>query len=109
MKTKTKARKCLICGLRPASGEHGFCHNCQAQIEADKHRKQQPKPFRYVTYRGVTIAFYNGNGDKLTPQVITRDPDKLPQQLLINLDNYCPGFTREQVKKLKRLCLSFAK
>jgi hypothetical protein len=106
---KIKTRKCQICGLRPASTERGFCHNCQAQIEADKRRKQQPKPFRYVTYQGVTIAFHNGNGDKLTPRLIMRDPLKLPKQLLINLNEYCPGFTRNQVKKLKRLCLSFAK
>lgn len=109
MRTKAKSRKCLICGLRPARTERGFCLNCTSQIESDKRRKQQPKPFRYVTYRGVTIEFHNGNGDKLKPQVTTRNPENLPQKLLINLDKYCAGFSREQVKKLKRLCLSFAK
>ena len=108
MKTKQKVRKCLICEVRPAAAQ-GYCKHCIAQIEADKHRKQKPKPFRYVTYRGVTFEFHNGNGDKLTPHLITRNPETLPQRLLINLDKYCPGFTREQVKKLKRLCLSFAK
>lgn len=109
MTAKVKTHKCHICGCRPASTEQGFCNNCQAQIEADKRRKQQPKPFRYVTYRGVTVAFHNGSRDKLKPQLIGRDPDKLPKRLLINLDEYCPGFMRDQVKKLKRLCLSFAK
>jgi hypothetical protein len=57
----------------------------------------------------VTVAFHKDGGDKLEPQLVRRDPDKLPKRRLINLDKYCPGFTREQVKKLKRLCLSFAK
>jgi len=51
----------------------------------------------------------NGDGEQLNPQYCGRDPDKLPKSRLINLDGYCRGYTRQQVKKLKRLCLSFAK
>jgi len=109
MATKVKVRKCHICDVRPASTEQGFCNNCQSQLEADRRRKRPRKPFRYVTYRGVTLALHNGNGDELKPEFITRDPEKLPKSKLINLDTYCQGYTREQVKKLKRLCLSFAK
>lgn len=67
-------------------------------------------------YRGVTVGLHkhkgkgNGdNGDTFTAEFITRDPEKLPKSKMINLDTYCKGFTREQVKKLKRLCLRFAK
>jgi len=111
---KVKVRKCHICGVRPASTEQGFCNNCQSQLEADRRRKRPRKPFKYVTYRGITIALHkdgtnDGKGDKFKTEFITRDPEKLPKSRLINLDTYCPGFTREQVKKLKKLCLSFAK
>jgi predicted nucleic acid-binding Zn ribbon protein len=106
---KVKVRKCHICRFRPASTERGFCNQCQAQLEAEKRRKREATAIRYVTYRGVTVGFHNGDGDKLIPRLIRRDPDRLPKRRLINLDMYCPGFTREQVKKLKRLCLSFAK
>jgi len=109
MATKVKVRKCHICGRRPASTEQGFCHNCQAQLEADRRRKRPAKPFKFVTYRGVTIALHKNGKDELKPEFITRDPEKLPKRLMVNLDTYCPGYTREQVKKLKRLCLSFAK
>ena len=102
-------RKCHICGLRPASTERGFCHNCQAQYEAEKRRKRAPMPYRYVTHRGVTVQFLKGEGEELKPQYCGRDPDKLPKRRLINLNQYCRGYTREQVKKLKRLCLRFAK
>jgi len=111
MATQVKVRKCHICGVRPASTEQGFCHNCQAQLEADRRRKRQAsKPDKYVTYRGVTIALFKKDGkDEYKPVFSTHDPDKLPKSKLINLDIYCPGFTREQIKKLKKLCLSFAK
>ena len=111
MATQVKVRKCHICGVRPATTEQGYCHNCQSQLEADRRRKRPAKPFRYVTYRGVTVALHkhSDNDGKLKTEFITRDPEKLPKSRLINLDTYCPGFTRDQVKKLKRLCLRFAK
>ena len=109
-------RKCHICNVRPATTDEGYCHNCQSQIEADKRRKRPAKPFRYVTYRGVTVGLHknkgnggNGNVDTYTPEYITRDPEKLPKSKVINLDTYCKGYTRAQVKKFKRLCLGFAK
>ena len=106
MATKVKVRKCLICGVRPSNGQ-SYCKHCTAQIEAEKRSKQKATPFRYVTYRGVTFEFRGKNGT-FKPYLITRNPDSLPQKRLINLDKYCPGFTRDQIKKLKRLCMQFA-
>ena len=106
---KAKMRKCHICNVRPASTERGYCHNCNAQYEAEKRRRRPPVPFRYVTYRGLTISFLKGDGEQLRPQFCGRNPDNLPKRRLINLNEYCRGYTREQVKKLKRLCLSFEK
>jgi len=112
MATQVKARKCLICGVRPSSTERGFCHDCQASLDAEKRRKRQTsKADKYVTYRGVTVALRkNGkNGEAIyKAEFITTNPDRLPKSRLINLDNYCPGYTREQIKKLKKLCLRFA-
>jgi len=110
MATKVKVRKCLICGVRPATTELGFCHNCQASIDAEKRRKRQArKADKYVTYRGVTIALRKNGEDKYKAAFSTLNPERIPKSRLINLDIYCPGYTREQIKKLKRLCLSFAK
>lgn len=110
MATKVQVRKCHICGVRPASTDQGFCHDCQASIEAERRRKRQArKADKYVTYRGVTVALRKNGEGEYKAEFITRDPEKLPKSRLINLDIYCPGYTREQIKKLKRLCLSFAK
>ena len=112
MATNGKVRKCLICGVRPAA-ERGYCHNCLASMEAERSRKRKVKQAdKYVTYRGVTVALRkngkNGN-DEYKAEFITTNPDRLPKRKLINLDVYCPGYDRGQIKKLKRLCLSFAK
>jgi len=107
---RTKVRKCLICGRRPAVSERGFCHNCLSSIDAEKRRKRQAnKADKYVTYHGVTVALFKNGNDTYRPVFDTRDPERLPKSRMINLDRYCAGFTREQVKKLKKLCLSFAK
>ena len=108
MANGVKVHKCLICGVRPSNGE-SYCKHCTSQIEAERRRKQTPQPFRYVTYQGITFEFRAGKDGTFIPHYITHNPDTLPQKLLINLDKYCEGFTREQVKKLKRLCLSFVK
>jgi hypothetical protein len=105
---KVQVRKCLICGVRPSNGQ-SYCKQCSSQIEAEKRRKAKPKPFRYVTYQGTTFEFRAGKNGTFVPHYTTRNPETLPQNLLINLNKYCDGFTREQVKKLKRLCLGFAK
>ena len=108
MTNRVNGHKCLICGVRPSNGQ-SYCKQCAAQIEAEKRRKQQPRVFRYVTYQGTTFEFRAGKNGTFIPHYTGHNPDTLPQKLLINLDKYVPGFTRDQVKKLKRLCLSFAK
>jgi hypothetical protein len=108
MANRAKVRKCLICGVRPSNGQ-SYCQYCTAQIEAEKRRKQEPRAFRYATYDGTTIEFHAVGKGVFKARYCGRNPDTLPQKLLINLDKWCDGFTRDQVKKLKRQVLSFAK
>ena len=105
---QTRRRKCLICGVRPVNGG-SYCSQCTSKIEAEKRHKAKPKPFRYATYKGTTIEFHANGKGTFVPQLCGRNPEKLPHKLLINLNEWCEGFTREQVKKLKRQVLSFAK
>jgi len=94
--------------VRPSNGQ-SYCKQCTSQIEADKRRKVKPRVFRYATWDGTTIEFVPVGKGVFKAQYCGRNPDTLPQSLLINLDKWCEGFTREQVKKLKRQILSFAK
>jgi len=49
------------------------------------------------------MEFRAGKNGTFVPTPIKRDPDSLPQGLTINLNGYCKGYTRQQVKKFKRL------
>jgi len=97
-----KVRKCFICGVRPSNGG-SYCKQCCTSIAAEKRRKAKPKVFKYVTWKGATMEFRAGKNGTFVPTPIKRDPDSLPQGLTINLNGYCKGYTRQQVKKFKRL------
>lgn len=99
--------KCVICERRPAR-VNGRCGNCQARIEAEQRRRKPQQPFKYVTYKGFVVGFYRNGGDKLTPRLLHRNPDRLPKGVTIDLNHYCDGFSREQVKRLKRCVLRLA-
>lgn len=105
----TKARsKCVICDVKPSQTEKGYCHNCNAKIEAMKSNRK-PEAHRYITFKGVVIGcFPKGKPTKDTPQMYDAvklhvDPDRLPKRKTINLNTYCEGYTRDQVKKFKRV------
>jgi len=97
--------KCVICEKRPGH-ESGYCTNCEAQLKA--RRGQKREVFRFVTYRGFAVAFYrNGNGT-LKTELTRRNPENLPKTKTLDLNKYIDGFTRGQVKKLKRCILQLA-
>jgi len=110
MAKRANARKCLICNKRPAVTERGFCHDCNNSIVAERRRKRERnKADKYVTYRGTTVALRMNGDDEYKVAYTTLNPERIAKCRLINLDQYCKGYTRHQVKKLKRLCLAFAK
>lgn len=102
-----KKGKCLICETRPRRVE-GFCSICNSKIEAERARRNKHKeqPFKYLTWRGMTVELHP-NGDDSTFKVSRskRDPTKLPKSKLIDLNKRVDGFTREQIKTLKRAIL----
>lgn len=92
--------KCIICELRPPVS-NGWCAHCQQQIEAAKRQHEPEPPFRYVTYKGCVVGMFRKDGGYV-PRLLQRDPGKLPKSRTINLDEFCEGFTRDQIHKLKR-------
>lgn len=100
--------RCVICEKRPSLEGSGYCHNCNAQIEAEKRRKRRPAPVKYLVYRGHVVGLFpNGNGT-LKAELLKREPERLPKSKVINLDRYCEGFDRDQIKKFKRCVLRLA-
>ena len=92
--------KCIICEQRPAF-EHGWCKACAAKIERERKASKPERPVYYVTYRGGVVGMYRISEGKLRAKCETRSPESLPKRNTIDLNVYCAGYTREQIKKLK--------
>ena len=107
---KAKVRKCQICGLRPSVTERGFCHDCEKSILAEKRRKREVNtPYKYITYQGTTVALFKDGEGRLKAAFSTRNPDTIPKCRLLDLNVYCPGYSRQQIKKFKRLIFAFGR
>lgn len=105
----TKARaKCMICDTRPAT-IGSFCRNCHGAIEAETRRSQEsrrvPAPDRFITYQGKVIAMFDQGGGMGKYQRYNKEPGKLVKAKTIDLNVFCDGFARDEIKRLKRLVL----
>ena len=97
--------KCVICEKRPANG-NGQCVECSGKIAKMGKRKEQPRHF--LTYRGHVVGLYP-NGDKaLKPRLLGRSAEHLPKGKTIDLNHYCPGYSREVIKRFKACVLQLA-
>jgi len=106
MTTKTK-RKCMICDERPATVGF-YCHNCKSHIDAEirKAHTRAKAPDRFITYQGKVVEMYNLGDGQGKYQYSKRDPVKLPKAKTVDLNIYLPDFTRDEIKRLKRIVLS---
>ena len=101
--------KCIICDKRPVANGNGWCANCTAKIEAERRRRRPEEARMYFHYRGHVVGLFpNGNG-MLSPRLLTRSLDRLRKSRTLNLDRYCPGYTRGQIKRFKAAVLSVAR
>ena len=100
--------KCVICERCPAHDGNGYCVNCAARIEAMRKRNNGQQAFRYLTYRGIVVGLFPNGGEKLVARLLARKPEGLPKGKTINLDNWCEGYTRDQIKRFKAAVLKLA-
>lgn len=120
-----RAKKCLICEFRPARLGQPYCHNCAQKIAAETARKVKQKPEKFLYYRGHWVGLYRESEDNFKPRYLGYAPfgqeikgsgkskpkvvsPKYPLSRTLNLDTYLKGFSREQVKNLKRCVLKLS-
>lgn len=101
-------RHCIICEKRPARKD-GYCPNCASKIVSDSKAHETVQPAKFLTYRGFVIGLYPTGTGTYKPQLLQRDAEKLPKSRTINLDTYCDGFDRDQIKRFKATVLSLAR
>ena len=95
-----KKSKCIVCGTRPQVTEKGYCGNCSSQIAATRNNRA-PQPFQYLHWKGIVVGLIRDAAGKIHGEATKRSLEKLPAGKVLNLDAYCPGYTREQIKRLK--------
>lgn len=125
---------CSLCGTRPetrspvAKGKP-WCFECATDIERTKAGKKEAAEwwkgaFKYAIWKGMGIAFvpsetkgmYTPKGlpatavRRASEDALKRNPDRwpypaLPKDKTVCLDSYVEGYTREQVKRIKRAIL----
>ncbi len=102
-------RKCIICGLRPVQEgqDAGYCKQCQDQIAAQSARPAKDEVINYLVYRGKVAAVVFDHTEqgvkKYKVSQVFKSVESLPKGKIINLDTYCEGYTRDTIKKFKRV------
>lgn len=95
---------CVICERRPANG-NGQCHNCAAKIESERRKRQGPQPVKYLVYRGMVAGLVPNGKGTLKAVSMRLNPERLPKSRVIDLNHYCEGFSRDQIKRFKAAVL----
>jgi hypothetical protein len=99
--------KCVVCGVRPMT-VRGRCRTCDDQITAATNRRRTEKPEKYLTYRGIVVGLFQSGTGKLRGRLLRVSDTRLPKYKTINLNEYCEGFDRTQIKSFKAACLQLA-
>jgi hypothetical protein len=62
------------------------------------------KLYKVIRHKGHLVGLYEkpGQPEILEPRALTVSMRSVPKRLLIDLDTYCPGFERAQVKRMKK-------
>lgn len=110
---------CPICAHRPKVKDSMRCRVCERRLirarAEEKARREwwraalkglppDAKPF--AVWRGYGVAFLSaqGGGRIARPLTVT-ESRAVPKGRTLLLDTYCDGYTREQVKRIKRAIL----
>ena len=84
----------------------GRCKTCHDKIMAATNRRKPEKPEKYLTYRGIVVGLFKSGTGKLRGRLLRISDNRLPKYKTINLNEYCDGFDRAQIKSFKAACLT---
>jgi len=100
--TKQYRTKCLICEVRPRYKGSKYCHNCGMAIAAESNGNGNAKAEKYLTYQGAIVGLFKNGKDTFKPKIVNVSLKGISKSKVIDLDNWCEGYTRDQVKAFKR-------
>jgi len=107
--------ECIFCDRETKNGAYCQEHYRLVESERAKAKAQKQKgdwwrtALHYFHYQGIVIGVFR-NGDKgLVTNLIHKPLEKLPKGKVYDLDHYCDGFDRHQIKKIKAHIRALAK
>jgi len=108
--------RCINCDRpyqRRPNGANGYCQRCHRRLNqslsAERRRKARQcwryRLHRVIHHKGHLVGVYEPSRGSTTYQskALTVALNRVPKSVLIDLDKYCPGYDRRQVKKMKRV------
>jgi hypothetical protein len=100
--------QCPICN-RKHKNKGVYCRGCQTEINREKRelrKRQNPNgnAVKFLHYQGHVVGFFRKNGH-LVARYIGMSLGGIPKGKLINLDEYCLGFDRKQIRHFKATVL----
>ena len=100
--------KCPICDRGIKTGQ--YCQQDQRELDKERAelRKRKRIAFKYLAYAGHVVGLFPKNGN-LVASYIGMSMAGIPKAKLIDLNEYCEGFTRHQIKAFKATVLRVAK
>ena len=69
---------------------------------------QNDKPVKFLTYRGNVVGLFSNGDGTLKSRLMNSNPERLPKDKTLDLNKYCPGFDRSQIKRFKACVLKLA-
>jgi hypothetical protein len=105
--TARKMTKCHICQCRPAK-DKGICKQCAARIAADTKSRRPSEPVKFLVYRESVVGLFPIGGGKVRPRMLKRSAEHLPKSKTIDLNHFCPGYTRAMIKSFKATVLKLS-
>ncbi len=102
-----QTQKCIICEQRPAR-QAGICAQCGRHIEHECQVGVRIEPRYYLTYRDAVVGLYPNGGDVLKARLLKREASHLPKGKTIDLNGWCEGFDRSQIRKMKATVLQLS-
>lgn len=105
------ALRCLICEQRPRFENSPYCQQCGGKLDAERRSRTPERASKYLVYQGVVAGLYrigkDGEGNGVySVRFLKREAADLPKSITVDLDHYCEGLSRDQVKKYKAIVAS---
>lgn len=101
-----EVKRCLICETRPRKRGSNYCPQCAGKVARESRKAGEPRPEKYMTYRGYVVGLWRKDTETLTARAVQCDAETLPKSRTIDLNTFLDGYDAHTIKSFKATVLS---